>query len=164
VVGEADVKSGYTIHLTFSPNAFFANERLSKTLSYAEDGELSMRATPVEWKDPPPSADDAEPGGAASRKRPRGAAASAMDAATFLRAFLWVEGQDASCLLPGDNPADTDRPAGLAEAEAFCEAIKEDVWSNPLQFFERYTFHGEEDDGEEDEEDEMDERRQRKKV
>lgn len=161
VVDEEDVKSGYTIHLTFSPNAFFTNERLSKTLSYAEDGELSLRATHVEWKELPPSAGDAEPGGmGSSRKRPRGAKQSAMIAATFLRAFLWVEGQDASCLLPGDDSADVDHPAGLAEAEAFCEAIKEDVWSNPLQFFERYTFHGEEDGAE----DENAEGRQRKKV
>jgi template-activating factor I len=165
-VHEQDLKSGYSIHLTFSPNAFFANKRLSKTLSYADDGEFSMHATPVDWIEPQAGEDGAEASGsAASRKRPRGAATPpAMEASIFLRAFLWVDGEDPSCLLPGDDAADSDRPAGLAEAEAFCEAIKEDVWSNPTQFFERFTFHGEEEGEGEGEEEEEDERRQRKRV
>ena len=92
MVEEEDVKSGYTIKLSFSPNPFFANERLEKTLSYAEDGELTLSATTVDWK-PPGSAEADASSSASSRKRPRGTAAAGLDAATFLRAFLWVEGQ-----------------------------------------------------------------------
>ena len=81
------------------------------------------------------------------RKRPREGAPEPRDAATFLRAFLWVEGEDASCLLPGEDAADSDAPPGLAEGEAFCEAIKEDVWANPVRFYERYSLLGEDSEG-----------------
>ena len=48
---EDDVKSGYRIALAFRPNPLFSNAELVKTLRYADDGELTMSATTVQWKE-----------------------------------------------------------------------------------------------------------------
>jgi len=117
----SDTDAGFTITLSFSANRFFTNPILEKTLRYAGDAALSMEATPIAWT--------AASSGGGEEEAPHG------EAATFLTAFAWTNG-DTKCLLSGTGQAES---AGLAEAEAFCEAIKEDVYAHPLRFFERFS-------------------------
>jgi hypothetical protein len=67
---EDDVKSGYRISLAFRPNPYFSDAELTKTLKYADDGELTMSASTVHWKDgQQPVSSPAGRGGAAGAQR-----------------------------------------------------------------------------------------------
>mmetsp|Transcript_10805 Transcript_10805/g.18116 ORF Transcript_10805/g.18116 Transcript_10805/m.18116 type:complete len:262 (+) Transcript_10805:9-794(+) len=136
-----DVKSGYTIELHFSPNIFFHNRKLTKELRYADDGDLRMRASSVDWKEETRDV-SRESGGAVVSRQKRPHDAMVESRSFFLRAFLWLEGDDPAVLTPDEATLGASAVSGLLESEAFCEAIKDEVWSNPLKFYRRFTEEG----------------------
>ena len=71
---EDDVKSGYRISLAFRPNPYFSDAELTKTLKYADDGELTMSASTVHWKDgqQPVSSPGGRGGAAGAQRHKRG--------------------------------------------------------------------------------------------
>eukprot|EP00301_Raphidiophrys_heterophryoidea_P005124 c12186_g1_i2.p1 GENE.c12186_g1_i2~~c12186_g1_i2.p1 ORF type:complete len:241 (-),score=95.83 c12186_g1_i2:506-1228(-) len=50
VEDKPDVKSGFTINFTFSENAFFENKTISKTVSYDDEGAMTIQNTEINWK------------------------------------------------------------------------------------------------------------------
>uniref|UniRef100_A0A0D9W5S8 Uncharacterized protein n=1 Tax=Leersia perrieri TaxID=77586 RepID=A0A0D9W5S8_9ORYZ len=45
-----DIKSGYSITLTFSPNPYFEDTKLTKVYSFSGDEVLKVKATSITWK------------------------------------------------------------------------------------------------------------------
>lgn len=121
-----DVKSGYSITLNFNPNPYFEDSKLSKTFTFREEGTTEITATPIKWKEGKgiPNGDNHEKKG---NKRPP------VDV-SFLSWFCDCEQKD--------DMADIH--------DELAELIKDDLWSNPLIY-----FNSEEPD-EEDADDEAD--------
>lgn len=147
----ADVKSGYRLRLTFSPNPFFRNAHVEKRLSWLEDGELTMRTTELAWKpgyEPFAEPRDGEGGegegesGAAGGGSGAAAAAAAQKrtfddamAADDERAPLFMLLLTRDDVGGGDACEEDERAVAGAETEAVCEAIKDELWTNPLQWY-----------------------------
>jgi len=138
-----DVKSGYCISFTFSPNPYFEDTNLTKAFSFADDGTTNMTGTTIKWKEGMELAngDAHEKKGT---KRP-------FSEESF---FSWF----------GET-----QPKSMSEviADEVADMIKEDLWPNPLKYFnseadEEDDFDGDGDDDDdenasEDEDDEEDE-------
>jgi template-activating factor I len=127
-----DIKSGYKINFYFdsAKNPFFDNEILSKEFHLNESGEPSCKSTQIKWKTGKNLVEDGkndlQDKNGSARKRGHN------EPSLF---FSWFN----------DHTE--------ASADDFGEVIKDDIWSNPLQYF---LSQGEEDD-EDDAEDEDDE-------
>jgi len=132
-----DIKSGYRIRFVFKGNPYFENEVLEKEFHLASTGEPDSKSTEIKWKaDSEPSlrlqasmkrnADQMKNG----RKRPLQEIPR-----TFFTWFL-------------EN--------GDASADDIAEVIKDEMWSNPLQYFlvPDMMENGEDDEIDEAEEDE----------
>ncbi|KAK4489867.1 hypothetical protein RD792_000514 [Penstemon davidsonii] len=46
-----DVKSGYAITFNFKPNPFFEDTKLTKTFTFLEEGTTKITATSIKWKE-----------------------------------------------------------------------------------------------------------------
>ncbi|KAL8226623.1 hypothetical protein R6Q57_016455 [Mikania cordata] len=46
-----DVKSGYSITFNFSPNPFFEDTKLTKTITFLDEGTTKITATSIKWKE-----------------------------------------------------------------------------------------------------------------
>jgi len=104
-----DIKSGYKIKLHFRENPFFANDELVKEFHLAATGEPTSVVTPIKWK----SSQNlvvkfSELRKAKGNKRPN------LPDRTFFEWFLDIS--EPSC-------------------DELAEAIKDDIWPNPLQYF-----------------------------
>lgn len=138
-----DVKSGYSISFIFNPNPYFENSKLTKTLTFLDEGSTKITATPIEWKEGMGLAN-----GVAhdknGNKRPH-------DDESFFSWFSETEHRDNMNEVPDE----------------IAELIREDLWPNPLSYFnqeaDQIEFEGEEeengsegseDDDEEDGDDE----------
>lgn len=122
-----DIKSACTTFtLKFNPNPYFEDSKLSKTFTFREEGTTEITATPIKWKEGKgiPNGDNHEKKG---NKRP------SVDV-SFLSWFCDCEQKD--------DMADIH--------DELAELIKDDLWSNPLIY-----FNSEEPD-EEDADDEAD--------
>eukprot|EP00252_Welwitschia_mirabilis_P008881 TRINITY_DN2112_c0_g1_i1.p1 TRINITY_DN2112_c0_g1~~TRINITY_DN2112_c0_g1_i1.p1 ORF type:complete len:265 (-),score=82.89 TRINITY_DN2112_c0_g1_i1:420-1214(-) len=125
-----DVKSGYTITFTFHPNPYFEDRKLTKVFSFSDDGTANVSGTSVKWKDGMnvTNGTNVEKDG---NKRP-------FQEESF---FSWF-GET-----PQNNSAD-----GMHDEIA--EIIKEDLWPNPMKYFnndaEEEYEDGEADDYDED--------------
>uniref|UniRef100_A0A0E0G8Q9 Uncharacterized protein n=1 Tax=Oryza nivara TaxID=4536 RepID=A0A0E0G8Q9_ORYNI len=133
-----DVKSGYSITLTFSENPYFEDKELTKTYAFADDGTTTINATSIKWKEGMEIANgNAKKKGS---KRP-------LVEESF---FTWFTDTEHKSLADGVQ-------------DEVAEIIKEDLWPNPLKYFNNEAEElGEDDDeegsdadeGEEDEEEE----------
>ncbi|KAK6913245.1 Nucleosome assembly protein (NAP) [Dillenia turbinata] len=47
----SDPKSGYSITFTFKENPYFENTKLTKNISFADDGATNVAATVINWKE-----------------------------------------------------------------------------------------------------------------
>ncbi|XP_038977137.1 NAP1-related protein 2-like [Phoenix dactylifera] len=123
-----DLKSGYSIIFNFSPNPYFEDTKLVKTYSFTEEGVANITGTTIKWKEGMEIANGnghEKKGG----KRPF----------TEESFFSWFgETQQ-------KNFSD-----GVTDEVA--EIIKEDLWPNPLKYFnneaDEEDFDGDEDDEE----------------
>lgn len=104
-----DIRSGYSIKLTFENNPYFENEVLVKEFNISEACEATSKSTAIKWK-PGKNFTDKEQSsfGSYSRKRNR------LNGVGF---FAWF--QDS-----------TD-----AGADEIGEIIKDDIFINPLQYY-----------------------------
>ncbi|XP_071702609.1 NAP1-related protein 2-like isoform X2 [Rutidosis leptorrhynchoides] len=125
-----DMKSGYSITFMFSPNAFFENEKLTKSVTFLDEGPTKVTATSIKWKEGmgPTNGVEHEKNG---KKRPL----------KFDSFFSWF--------------SQTQRKGDMDEVQdEFAEIIREDLWVDPLSYFNNDA--DEEDFDDEDTEDEED--------
>ncbi|KAL6652618.1 hypothetical protein ACP70R_011543 [Stipagrostis hirtigluma subsp. patula] len=126
-----DIKSGCSITLTFSSNPYFEDKKLTKTYSISDDGTISVKATPIKWK----AGMDIVNEKACTKK---GEKRLLVDE-SFLNFFAWFSDTKNKSLAHG-------------EMDEVADIIKEDLWPNPLKFFNNELedeFEQEDDDGEE---------------
>uniref|UniRef100_A0A2K5LJ48 SET nuclear proto-oncogene n=1 Tax=Cercocebus atys TaxID=9531 RepID=A0A2K5LJ48_CERAT len=134
-----DIKSGYRINFYFDENPYFENKVLSKEFHLSESGGPSSKSTEIKWKSGKDlTKSSSQTQNKASRKRQH------EEPESF---FTWF----------------TD--LSDAGADALGEVIKDDIWSNPLQYYleerlEDIDEEGDEDEGEEDEDDDEGEERE----
>ncbi|TVU14187.1 hypothetical protein EJB05_37636 [Eragrostis curvula] len=131
-----DIKSICSITLTFSANPYFEDKKLTKTYSISDDGRISVKATSIKWKD----GMDIVNGKTCMKN---GDKRLLVDESFF----TWFSDKKNSRLTNG-------------EMDEVADIIKEDVWPNPLKFFNN-EFEGEfeqedEDEGSDEEEAEDD--------
>ncbi|XP_010695709.1 NAP1-related protein 2 isoform X1 [Beta vulgaris subsp. vulgaris] len=139
-----DVKSGYSITFNFSPNPYFEDTRLTKTFTFLDEGTTKVTATSIKWKEGmgiPNGVDNEKKG----NKR-------AHIEESF---FTWFSETQQS---------DDDIHDEMINLQV-AEIIKEDLWPNPLTYFnneaDEEDFEGDDDDeegkeGSDDEDDEQD--------
>lgn len=122
-----DVKSGYTITFNFSPNPYFEDTKLTKTYNFLDEGITNITGTTIKWKEGMDIANgvDHEKKGT---KRP-------LDEESF---FSWFGETQRKNLLEGLG-------------DEVGDIIKEDLWPNPLRYFNNEAdedFEGDDDDDE----------------
>lgn len=132
-----DVKSGYSISFNFNPNPYFEDTKLTKTFTFLDDeGSMKITATSIKWKEGMglPNGVSHEKKG---NKRP-------FSEESF---FTWFS-----------DTIEKDTIDGIHDEVA--EIIKEDLWPNPLTYFnnegDEEEFEGEEGDEEGKEDDDSD--------
>ncbi|KAI7746831.1 hypothetical protein M8C21_019239 [Ambrosia artemisiifolia] len=124
-----DVKSGYSITFNFSPNPYFEDTKLTKTITFLDEGTTKITATPIKWKE----------GMGLSNvvTHEKNGKKRAHEDDSF---FRWFGG--------------TQRKEDLEEMhDGLAEMIKEDLWVNPLNYFSNDADEEEEFGDEDDEED-----------
>ncbi|KAJ4973149.1 hypothetical protein NE237_006323 [Protea cynaroides] len=123
-----DVKSGYSITFYFNPNPHFEDTKLKKTFTFSDEGTTKITGTTIKWKE---GMDIANGGNHEKKggKRP-------MSDESFFSWFSETQQKDIS--------------EGIHDEVA--EIIKEDLWPNPLKYFnneaDEEDFDGDEDDEE----------------
>ncbi|KAJ0765997.1 putative nucleosome assembly protein (NAP) [Helianthus annuus] len=125
-----DVKSGYSITFNFSPNPYFEDTKLTKTITFLDEGTTKITATPIKWKEGMGLSNGVthEKNG---KKRP-------LEEDSFFSWFSGTQRKDDMDEIPDGQVA---------------EMIKEDLWVNPLTYFNNDADEEEEFGDEDDEED-----------
>ncbi|XP_057792187.1 NAP1-related protein 1 isoform X2 [Salvia miltiorrhiza] len=138
-----DVKSGYSITFHFKPNPYFEDTKLTKTFTFLEEGTTKITATSIKWKE-----GMGIPNGVAAEEKKGNKRPHAEE--SF---FSWFNDSQHS----GDLEDIQDEVA---------EIIKDDLWPNPLTYFnneadeEEFEMDDDEDkdsDGSEDDDEQDDE-------
>ncbi|XP_073122899.1 NAP1-related protein 2-like isoform X2 [Henckelia pumila] len=125
-----DVKSGYSITFNFDPNPYFENSELTKTFTFLEEGTTTITATSIKWKEGMDI-----PNGVVEEKN--GNKRSHVEESFF----TWFN--------------ETQHKGNMVEIhDEVAEIIKEDLWPNPLTYFNN---DADEEEFEMDEDDEDDE-------
>ncbi|CAK9158676.1 unnamed protein product [Ilex paraguariensis] len=122
-----DVKSGYSITFTFNPNPYFEDTKLTKSFTFLDEGTTKITATSIKWKE-----GMGIPNGVANEKK--GSKRPHADDSFF----SWF--------------SETPQKDDMNEInDEVAEIIKDDVWPNPLTYFnyEVDDFDGDESDDEE---------------
>ena len=140
-----DAESGYSIALSFERNDFLTNETLSISLAWNDEGELVVTTTEISWRpehDPvrleaqeqAAAAAGGAAGGGALQKRSHDEEAATAALPVFLLTLMTVERDPSGALAA---PADVEGEGEAGEAiEAICDAMKEEVWANPVGFYD----------------------------
>uniref|UniRef100_A0A5B6ZX19 Putative NAP1-related protein 2 n=1 Tax=Davidia involucrata TaxID=16924 RepID=A0A5B6ZX19_DAVIN len=124
-----DVKLGYSITFNFNPNPYFEDTKLTKTFTFLDEGTTKITATSIKWKE-----GMGVPNGVAyekkGSKRPHAEESF----------FTWF--------------SETQQKDDMDEIhDEIAEIIKEDLWPNPLTYFnneaDEEDFDGEGGDEEE---------------
>lgn len=133
-----DVKSGYSITFNFSPNPYFEDTKLVKTFTFLEEGTTKVTATPIKWKEGKgvPNGVNHEKKG---NKRPP----------ADISFFSWF--------------SDTEQKDDMDDIhDEVAELIKDDLWPNPLTYFnneedpEEAEVEEDDDEGKDDDSDDED--------
>ncbi|XP_004499424.1 NAP1-related protein 2 [Cicer arietinum] len=138
-----DVKSGYSITFNFNPNPYFEDTKLVKTFTFLEEGTTKVTATPIKWKE-----GKEIPNGVSHEKKGN------KRAPTDISFFSWF--------------SDTEQKEDLDDIHCeVAEIIKDDLWPNPLTYFnneeadedddEAGDLGKDDDDSEDDDDDDEDE-------
>ncbi|XP_020105580.1 NAP1-related protein 2-like isoform X2 [Ananas comosus] len=122
-----DLKSGYSITFNFSPNPYFEDTCLRKTYSFSDEGTTNITGTTIKWKEGM-NCVNGEARENNGSKRPFGEESF----------FSWFS---------------ETHPKRMPEmfSDEIAEIIKEDLWPNPLKYFNHEAgdeFEGDEDDDE----------------
>ncbi|CAL9083292.1 unnamed protein product [Musa textilis] len=129
-----DVKTGYSITFNFSNNPYFEDTKLTKTYSFNDEGTSSVTGTTIKWKDGMEHIANGDAHEKKGNKRP-------FAEESFFSWFSENQQKDFS--------------EGVMDEVA--DIIKEDLWPNPLKYFnneaDEEDFDGDEDDDEETDED-----------
>ncbi|CAL0330629.1 unnamed protein product [Lupinus luteus] len=107
-----DVKSGYTITLNFKPNPYFEDAKLTKTYTFHDEGATKITATPIKWKEGKGISNGVDLGKEGNKR-----------AFIDISFFSWFSDSD-------DKDDDTDDIL-----DEVAELIKDDLWPNPLTYF-----------------------------
>ncbi|TKW04784.1 hypothetical protein SEVIR_7G132000v4 [Setaria viridis] len=110
-VDSEDVKSGCSITLTFSSNPYFEDKKLTKTYSMSDDGTITVKATSIKWK----AGMDIVNGKACTKQ---GDKRLLVDESFF----TWFSDTENESFAHG-------------EMDQVADVIKEDLWPNPLKYF-----------------------------
>ncbi|KAK4750429.1 hypothetical protein SAY87_003911 [Trapa incisa] len=121
-----DVKSGYSITFNFRPNPYFKDTKLTKTFTFLDEGTTKISATSIKWKE-----GMGLPNGIAPEKK------GSKRPFTEDSFFQWFSDTQQKDIIDDIN-------------DEIAELIKEDLWPNPLNYFNNDA--DEEDGDEEDEE------------
>ncbi|RDY12231.1 NAP1-related protein 2, partial [Mucuna pruriens] len=131
-----DVKSGYKITLDFNPNPYFENTKLTKIFTFFEEGTTKITATPIRWKE-----------GKGIPNRVTHDMKGNKRAPIDISFFNWF--------------SDCEQKEMDDMHDEVAELIKDDLWPNPLTYFNNLTWEQEEPDEEdiddEDDDEEKDE-------
>ncbi|GAA0171569.1 chromatin/chromatin-binding, or -regulatory protein [Lithospermum erythrorhizon] len=136
-----DVKSGYSINFNFKPNPYFEDAKLTKMFTFLEEGTTKITGTTIKWKEGMGIADEGEPEKKGNKR--------ILSEDSF---FSWF-----------NETQQKEIADGLHDEVA--DIIKEDLWPNPLRFFNNEPDEedveldddDEEGEGEEEVEEEEDE-------
>ncbi|PRQ53633.1 putative nucleosome assembly protein (NAP) [Rosa chinensis] len=119
-----DVKSGYAIRFNFNGNPYFEDTKLTKTFTFFDDGTTKIAGTTIKWKEGMGVANGVNHGKKGNKRPPA--------EESFFSWFSETEQKD------------------IAEfQDEVAEIIKEDLWPNPLKYFNN---EADEEDSEGDEE------------
>lgn len=120
-----DVKSGYCITFIFNENPHFENTKLSKTFTFLDEGTTKITGTAIKWKEGMGTTNgiNNEKNG---NKRP-------LTEESF---FSWF--------------AETEQKDFVELQDEVAEIIKEDLWPNPLKYFNNEAGEEESDGDDED--------------
>ncbi|KAK1309325.1 hypothetical protein QJS10_CPA09g01479 [Acorus calamus] len=123
-----DVKSGYSITFNFSPNPYFEDTKLTKEFTFFDEGTSSITGTHIKWKEGMDIANGVA-NDKKGNKRPHAEESF----------FSWFS---------------ETQQKGLSEVinDEVADIIKEDLWPNPLKYFNNEA--DEENFEEDDDEDE----------
>ncbi|KAK1407299.1 hypothetical protein QVD17_38913 [Tagetes erecta] len=127
-----DVKSGYSITFNFSPNPYFEDAKLTKTFTFLDEESTKVTATSIKWKE-----GKGLPNGVSHEKNGK---KRTHEDDSF---FSWFSGTQRKDDLIMDEIHDGQ----------IAELIKEDLWVNPLSYFNNDA--DEEDFGDEDDEEDI---------
>ncbi|KAG0476214.1 hypothetical protein HPP92_013055 [Vanilla planifolia] len=123
-----DMKSGYSITFNFSTNPYFEDKSLTKTYAFSDEGTACITGTAIKWKTGIDIANGSNHEGKGS-KRP-------FEEDSF---FSWFSEEEQKAALDGVG-------------DEVAEIIKEDLWPNPLKYFnnegDEDDFDGDDDDAE----------------
>ncbi|KAG8082119.1 hypothetical protein GUJ93_ZPchr0014g47316 [Zizania palustris] len=106
-----DIKSGYSITLTFSPNPYFEDTKLTKAYSFSDDGSVKVKATSIKWKEGMDIVND-------NAYMKKGDKRILIDESFF----TWFDDKKNRSFAHG----------GMDEV---ADVIKEELWPNPLKYF-----------------------------
>ncbi|KAA0036075.1 NAP1-related protein 2 [Cucumis melo var. makuwa] len=122
-----DVKSGYSITFNFNTNPYFEDTKLTKTFTFLDEGTRKINATSIKWKEGMglPNGFNHEKKG---NKRPQAEESF----------FSWF--------------SDTEQKDIDDFHDEVAEIIKEDLWPNPLSYFNNEADEDELDEDESNEE------------
>ncbi|XP_074562991.1 NAP1-related protein 2-like isoform X2 [Curcuma longa] len=127
-----DVKMGYSITFNFAENPYFEDKKLTKSYAFADEGTANISGTKIRWKQGMDLLANGNVQEKKGSKRP------------FVEEsfFSWF------------NENLQENLSGVMDEVA--EIIKEDLWPNPLKYFNN-EIDEDDFDGEDDEEEETDE-------
>ncbi|KAK9066538.1 hypothetical protein SSX86_013861 [Deinandra increscens subsp. villosa] len=129
-----DMKSGYSISFNFSPNSFFEDAKLTKTFTFLDEGTTKITSTPIKWKES--TGNNGVTHEKNGNKRPH-------EEDSFFGWFGETQQKDEEI------------------HDEVAEIIKEDLWTNPLTYFnneaDEEDLDGDDEENGEDSEDEEDE-------
>ncbi|KAF0890391.1 hypothetical protein E2562_002782 [Oryza meyeriana var. granulata] len=132
-----DIKSGYSITLTFSPNPYFEDTKLTKIYTFSGNEAVKVKATSIRWKKGMDIAND----GAYTKKQVK----RILIDESF---FTWFNSEKNGSFAHG-------------AMDEVADVIKEDLWPNPLKYFnnefeEEFELLDDDDEGSDDDDDDND--------
>ncbi|KAG6389999.1 hypothetical protein SASPL_151475 [Salvia splendens] len=128
-----DVKSGYSITFEFKPNPYFEETKLTKTFMFLEEGTTKISSTSIKWKEGMGIANGVAAEEKKGNKRPQTEERLVPSILLFCYSFFPSDSYG-SCFFSWFNESQHTGDMGEIDDE-IAEIIKEDLWPNPLTYF-----------------------------
>ncbi|PSS35150.1 NAP1-related protein [Actinidia chinensis var. chinensis] len=125
-----DVKSGYSITFNFKPNPYFEDTKLTKSFTFFDEGTTKITGTNIKWKEGMGAANGVSHEKKGNKRPP-----------TDESFFSWFSESQQKDIAEGLN-------------DEVAEIIKEDLWPNPLKYFNNEADEEDSDADEDNEEEE----------
>ncbi|THG05110.1 hypothetical protein TEA_012916 [Camellia sinensis var. sinensis] len=157
-----DVKLGYSITFNFKPNPYFEDTKLTKTFTFFDEGTTKITGTNIKWKEGMGAANGVNHEKKGNKRLPSDESAGKVGGMGALCLALIIKplglGWAASNIPYATSffswfseTQQKDILEGLHDEVA--EIIKEDLWPNPLKYFNNEADE-EDSDGDEDDDEE----------